>query len=182
MPAEAGRWPRVRVRTVTRGRARRRAPEESFRPPSDISMATEALPDGTAYIFRHWGMGVLGRIRIHERPIDGSNLTCETAGDPADPMTAQRAAIFEPLGRAPADPGSWAARGLCATSVPGARELEPAGVDRMPGPQAAIERSRYRRCSTGMAGARTGRGHGGRRVRCDTGPPGRGALQERLNR
>ena len=39
------------------------------------------------------GMGVLGRIRIQERPIGGRNLTCETAGDPADPMTAQRAAI-----------------------------------------------------------------------------------------
>ena len=133
-------------------------------------------------VFRHWGMGVLGRIRFQERPIGGSNLTCETAGDPADPMTAQRAALFEPLGRARADPGSWAARGLCATSVPAARELEPPGVDRMPGPQAAIERSRYRRRSTGMAGARTGRGHGGRRVRCDTGSPSRGALQERLNR
>ena len=63
-------------------------------------MEKEILPDGAAYVFRHRDMGVLGRIRLHERGAGGSHLVCETAGDPADPATARRAAIFEPLGRA----------------------------------------------------------------------------------
>ena len=91
-------------------------------------MEKEILPDGAAYVFRHRHLGVLGRIRLHERGAGGSHLVCETAGDPADPATAARAAIFEPLGRAiaamfptdaaavargerppppPPDPGQW---------------------------------------------------------------------------
>jgi hypothetical protein len=113
---------------VTPRRAQRPTAEEPFRLPANISMHKEILPDGTAYVLRHREMGVLGRIRIQERVLGGSHLVCETAGDPADPMTAKRAAIFEPLGLAlsalfptdtealargvrpppaPYDPGEW---------------------------------------------------------------------------
>jgi len=128
MSTEAG-WRRgLRVRRVTRRRAQRPTAEESFRLPANISMHKEILPDGTAYVLRHRQVGVLGRIRIQERAAGGCHLVCETAGDPADPMTAQRAAVFEPLGLqlaalfptdtealargvrpppAPYDPGEW---------------------------------------------------------------------------
>ena len=62
-------------------------------------MQKEALPDGTAYVFRHRKLGILGRIRIQERAAGGSHLVAEVAGDPADPMTRKRAALFEPLAR-----------------------------------------------------------------------------------
>ena len=113
---------------MTPRRAQRPTAEEPFRLPANISMHKEILPDGTAYVLRHREMGVLGRIRIQERVLGGSHLVCETAGDPADPMTAKRAALFEPLGLqlaalsptdtealargvrpppAPYDPGEW---------------------------------------------------------------------------
>jgi hypothetical protein len=98
MSTEAGGRRGLRVRRVTRRRAQRPTAEESFRLPANISMHKEILPDGTAYVLRHRQMGVLGRIRIQERAAGGCHLVCETAGDPADPMTAQRAAVFEPLG------------------------------------------------------------------------------------
>jgi hypothetical protein len=125
---EAGGQRRLRVWRVTRQRPQRPTAEEPFRLPANISMHKEILPDGTAYVFRHREMGVLGRIRIQARATGGSHLVCETAGDPGDPTTARRAALFEPLGRsiaallptdtaalargdppppAPFDPGQW---------------------------------------------------------------------------
>lgn len=74
-------------------------PNEALRLPPDISMAKEFLPDGAIYVFRHRTLGMLGRIRIQERARGGSHLVCEVAGDPDDPNTARRAALFEPLGR-----------------------------------------------------------------------------------
>ena len=45
-------------------------------------------------------IGELGRIVIQGRPDGQSHITCEVAGDPHDPMTAQREALFKPLGLA----------------------------------------------------------------------------------
>jgi len=44
-------------------------------------------------------MGDLGRIVIQEMPDGRTHLACEVAGDPLDPRTAERAAIFGPLAR-----------------------------------------------------------------------------------
>jgi hypothetical protein len=84
---------------VTRRRTPPPSIEKPFRLPPDIAIQKEALPDGTAYVFRHRKLGILGRIRIQERAAGGSHLVAEVAGDPADPMTTKRAALFEPLAR-----------------------------------------------------------------------------------
>ena len=68
--------------------------------PAGVSVAKRALGGGWAYHFRDVKLGELGRIRVTDRGDGTSELVCETAGDPLDPMTARRAALFEPLGRA----------------------------------------------------------------------------------
>ncbi len=68
--------------------------------PPDITFEKRPLPgDGWAYEFRHRTLGALGRILLQGLP-EGRNahISCEVAGDPADPRTAERRAIFEPLG------------------------------------------------------------------------------------
>jgi hypothetical protein len=62
-------------------------------------MEKEELADGIAFIFRHRRLGILGQVRIQERAAGGSYLVTEVVGDPADPMTKKRAALFEPLAR-----------------------------------------------------------------------------------
>ena len=73
-------------------------PPDKFQLPPDVSFQKERLSYGWAYVFRHTQLGNLGRIVLQGRPDGRTHLTCEVAGDPADPMTAKRAAIFEPLG------------------------------------------------------------------------------------
>ena len=70
----------------------------SFHLPADISFRKESLPSGWAYVFRHTEIGELGRIVIQGRPDGQSHITCEVVGDPHDPMTKKREAIFKPLG------------------------------------------------------------------------------------
>ena len=72
--------------------------QDTFELPPDISFRKERLSYGWAYVFRHAQLGELGRIVLQGRPDGRTHLTCELVGDPADPMTAKRAAIFEPLG------------------------------------------------------------------------------------
>jgi hypothetical protein len=43
-------------------------------------------------------LGELGRILLQELGDGRCHLSCEVVGDAADPMTAQRMAIFKPLG------------------------------------------------------------------------------------
>ncbi len=52
-----------------------------------------------AFIFRHAELGELGRMLLQERSDGQTQITCSVVGDPNDPMTAKRAAIFEPIGR-----------------------------------------------------------------------------------
>jgi len=69
-----------------------------FRLPPDVSFNKQQLPHATAYVFRHRLLGELGRIVLEETSDGSTRLSFEVVGDPADPMTAERAAIFEPLG------------------------------------------------------------------------------------
>src|SRR3954463_9997586 len=72
--------------------------EACFDLPPGVSFAKERLADGWAYVFRHRSLGLLRRILLRDRGDGRSRVTCELAGDPADPMTATRAEVFKPLG------------------------------------------------------------------------------------
>jgi hypothetical protein len=69
--------------------------------PSGPSFSVHVVPKvwmfsgRTVYVFRSLQ---LGRILVQELGDGRCHLSCEVVGDPADPMTAQRTAIFEPLG------------------------------------------------------------------------------------
>src|SRR5215471_12986992 len=69
-----------------------------FRLPPDISFNKQLLRYGWAYVFRHRSLGELGRIVLEETDDGRTRLSFEVVGDPNDPMTAERAAIFRPLG------------------------------------------------------------------------------------
>jgi hypothetical protein len=68
--------------------------------PPDITFEKRSLPEGGwSYDFRHRAMGALGRILLRGLP-DGRGTHCsyEVSGDPVDPRTAERRAVFEPIG------------------------------------------------------------------------------------
>jgi hypothetical protein len=56
------------------------------------------LSGAWAYVFRHRVLGELGRILLQELNDGRCHISCEVVGDPFDPMTRQRTAIFKPLG------------------------------------------------------------------------------------
>jgi hypothetical protein len=70
----------------------------AFRLPSDVSFEKRRLHGAWAYVFRHRVLGELGRILLQELGDGRCHIACEVVGDPADPMTARRMAIFKPLG------------------------------------------------------------------------------------
>jgi hypothetical protein len=49
-------------------------------------------------VFRHRLLGEIGRILLQELGDGRCHVSCEVVGDPSDPMTTQREAIFKPLG------------------------------------------------------------------------------------
>jgi hypothetical protein len=65
--------------------------------PADVSLEKQRLRGAWAYVFRHRALGELGRILLQELGDGRCHISCEVVGDPADPMTAQRLAIFKPL-------------------------------------------------------------------------------------
>jgi len=69
-----------------------------FQLPPDVSYEKQRLSDPWAYVFRHRVLGELGRILLQELDHERCHISCEVVGDPSDPMTTQRAAIFKPLG------------------------------------------------------------------------------------
>jgi hypothetical protein len=69
-----------------------------FQLPADVSFEKKRLYNAWAYVFRHRALGELGQILLQELGDGRCHLSCEVVGDPADPMTAQRLAIFQPLG------------------------------------------------------------------------------------
>src|SRR3954451_4790862 len=69
-----------------------------FELPPEVLFTKDRLGDGWAYVFRHRILGVLGRLLVQDTGDGRCRVTCEVAGDPADPMTAKRAEVFKPLG------------------------------------------------------------------------------------
>ncbi len=86
-------------RTTTRA-TRPQRPQSGFQLPPDVSFSKEQLSYGWAYVFRHKTLGYLGRIVLQGRSDGQTHAISEVAGDPDDPMTAKRAAIFTPLSTA----------------------------------------------------------------------------------
>ena len=72
--------------------------EGPFELPPEVSFARHRLGDGWAYVFRHRTLGDLGRLLVQDGGDGRCRVSCELAGDPADPMTAKRAEVFKPLG------------------------------------------------------------------------------------
>jgi hypothetical protein len=69
-----------------------------FQLPPDVSFEKQRLFNAWAYVFRHRLLGEIGRILLQELDDGRCHISCEVVGDPSDPMTTQRAAIFKPLG------------------------------------------------------------------------------------
>jgi hypothetical protein len=69
-----------------------------FQLPPDVSFEKQRLSNSWAYVFRHRVLGELGRILLQELDDGRCHISCEVVGDPSDPMTMQRTAIFKPLG------------------------------------------------------------------------------------
>jgi len=76
---------------------RSQRPQGGFQLPPDVSFSKERRSVGWAYVFRHTTLGYLGRLVLQGRPDGQTHVVSEVAGDPDDPMTSQRAAIFKPL-------------------------------------------------------------------------------------
>jgi hypothetical protein len=77
--------------------AKAAASHSDFRLPPDVSYEKRRLSYGWEYMFRHRRLGELGRIVIEDGDGAYTHIAREVAGDPADPMTATRRRIFEPL-------------------------------------------------------------------------------------
>jgi len=75
----------------------------------------------------HAQWGEIGRIVLEERQSGGRLISCEVVGDPADPMTARRRELFEPLGRE-VTRQLEALTGVGESVAPPVRSPEPAGV------------------------------------------------------
>ena len=75
----------------------RQPPSGDFRLPPGVSYQKEPLVDDWAYVFRHTQLGQLGRLVLHDIPGGRCHVSCEVAGDPADPMSAQRLAVLQPV-------------------------------------------------------------------------------------
>jgi hypothetical protein len=71
--------------------------QSDFRLPPGVSMQKEQLPAGWAYVFRHAKLGLLGRLVLQDLPSGHCQVSCEVAGDPADPLTARRRKVLEPV-------------------------------------------------------------------------------------
>src|SRR5215471_2283063 len=87
----AGRDPSMSKRTPPKKH------QHDFRLPPGVSMQKEPLPSGWAYVFRHTELGLLGRLVLQDLPSGHCQVSCEVAGDPADPLTARRRAVLEPI-------------------------------------------------------------------------------------
>lgn len=145
LPAHHGVKPNKRVKTLIeiiymKHRTRTHAKKEAnvsgdrgaFRLPSDISVSKQPLPYGWAFVFRHRLLGDLGRVVVQDTGDGRSHISYEVAGDPTDPKTAERAAIFQPL-------GMELARQMEAMTGPAADSLPVDLPARAPEPKEVIE-------------------------------------------
>jgi hypothetical protein len=71
--------------------------QSDFRLPPGVTMQKEQLPSGWTYVLRHTELGLLGRLVLQGLPSGHCQVSCEVAGDPADPLTARRRAVLEPV-------------------------------------------------------------------------------------
>lgn len=70
-----------------------------FSLPHNVKSHKHLLPNGTmSYVFRHDELGELGRILIVPHGTQ-SQICYEVVGEPGDPMTKKRQAIFEPISK-----------------------------------------------------------------------------------
>lgn len=69
----------------------------AFRLPPGMSCTKEQHTFGVAYVFRHQELGLLGRIILQDMAGGRCHVSMEVAGDPADPMTARRLEVFDPV-------------------------------------------------------------------------------------
>ena len=60
-------------------------------------MRKETIPGGWAYTFHHQTLGLLGRLLLAAHGPTLTQIEAEVAGHPADPQTAERQAILQPL-------------------------------------------------------------------------------------
>jgi hypothetical protein len=88
----------MKHRKHTQKRANVPGAQGSFQLPPEVSFSKQPLSYGWAYVFRHRLLGELGRIVMQETVDGRTHLSFEVVGDPADPRTAERTAIFQPLG------------------------------------------------------------------------------------
>jgi len=113
--------------TMPSARTRPPTPPIDFRLPPDVTSTRATLSNGAiAYSFRHARLGLLGRLVIGALG-DQTQVTSELSGDSADPMTAARLAIFQPISealtaildhRGGGDPATYAARGTDTPAPP----------------------------------------------------------------
>src|SRR5213080_2831545 len=71
--------------------------QSDFRLPPGVSMQKEQLRSGWAYVVHHTELGLLGRLVRQSLPSGHCQVSCEVAGDPADPLTARRRKVLEPV-------------------------------------------------------------------------------------
>ena len=67
--------------------------------PPGVSFRKEQTSIGQAFIFRHQDIGELGRIVLKDLTKGQCHITSEVVGDPDDPMTKKREAMFIPLSK-----------------------------------------------------------------------------------
>ena len=67
--------------------------------PPDITLHKEPVGDGWIYRFRHNQLGELGRLLLRQLPNGQCHIAAEVAGEASDPMTRQRAEVFQPLSK-----------------------------------------------------------------------------------
>lgn len=72
-------------------------PSRDFWLPPNISVTRQPLPGGMVYVFRDIDMGELGRLAVESTLGGETRISSEVAGDPQDPMTAQRLKVLEPI-------------------------------------------------------------------------------------
>jgi hypothetical protein len=87
-----------RKRTHTKKEANVSGGGGGFRLPPDVSISKQSLASGIAFVFRHRLLGEVGRVLVQDAGDGRTHISYEVVGDPADPKTAERAAIFQPLG------------------------------------------------------------------------------------
>lgn len=117
-----------------------------FRLPPGMSYTKEERPFGVAYVFRHQELGLLGRILLQDAAGGQCHVSMEVAGDPADPMTARRLEVFDPVAkdlvrRLEVQTGS---RG-------GGRHVEPLSSPPEPGEVVESKLMQCERCDAGVA-------------------------------